>query len=151
MGALWTLFSALGLKVFKEAVLEADPARATFTPVQYGLALEVRKGATLFGNQYLSYFCLLIQWHCTEQHISMVLITVADSNAIHGDWQPGARFSFQPTSQRTSAGIRRSAVGRPRTIVNGKGMQYYLHYDYITLITLQWTLSVVIEFEWWSH
>lgn len=51
----------------------------------------------------------------------------ADSNLIRGDWQSGARLSFQSTSERTSAGIRREAVGRPKTIVNGKVMQYYVN------------------------
>jgi len=55
------------------------------TSVQYGLALGVKRGATLSGNEYLRYFCLLIQWYCTERHMSMVTSTMHDSNVIHGD------------------------------------------------------------------
>lgn len=96
------------------------------TSFSYGLALVVWKGATLFGSEYLSYFCIFIQWHCTEWSVSKVISTTTDSNLIHGD---GARPSFQPTSQRISVGIRRRVVGRPRTIVNAKVMLCYLNYN----------------------
>lgn len=99
------------------------------TSFWYGLALVVRKGATLFGNEYLRYFSVFIQWHCTEWSITIVMSMTADSNLTYGGWQSKTRLSFQPTSQRTPAGIRRRVVGRPRTIVNQKVMQYYLNYN----------------------
>lgn len=130
---------SLGIESVQGSCARDRPSKSSIytASVQYGLALGVRKGATLFGNEYLSYFCLLILCHCTEQHISVVTSTMAESNAIHGGWQPCARLSSQPTSQRTSGGSRSRAVSRPRTIVNGKYMHYYLNCNSITLVMLQ--------------
>lgn len=57
----WTLLSALGLKVFREAVLGADPARAAFTQLWFSMALllEWEKGLLYLG---MSIWVISIFW-----------------------------------------------------------------------------------------